>query len=117
MFRRIDTVFLRVRNLDAALAWYTEHLGLTVRWRQPGVGCLNVAETPLTLLEATDGFTPASEPTFNFYAADIDGVYQRLQQAGVVVDDQITDSPGVRWFDFQDPDGNRLEVCWFPEGE
>lgn len=31
MFRRIDTVFLRVPNLDEAVAWYTEHLGLTER--------------------------------------------------------------------------------------
>lgn len=115
MFSRIDTVFLRVRNLEKALGWYTEQLGLTVRWRQPGLACLNLGETPLTLIEVTEGFSSVPEPTFNFYAADIDTAYGRLREAGVTVDAQIAEEPGVRWFGFQDPDGNRLEVCSWPE--
>lgn len=115
MFRRIDTVFLRVPNLDEAVAWYTEHLGLTERWRRPGVACLNLGETPLTLLEVKDGFRPAEEPPFNFYVQDIDAAHARLKAAGIPVDETITEEPGVRWFDFSDPYGNRLEVCWWPE--
>ncbi|MBO2518606.1 MULTISPECIES: VOC family protein [Limnochorda] len=115
MFRRIDTVFVRVRNLDEAVAWYTQHLGLEVRWRHPGVACLNLGETPLTLLEAGEAFHPVEEAPFNFYAPDIEAAYARLRAAGVPVDEQITDDGGVRWFGFRDPDGNRLEVCWWPE--
>lgn len=28
---------------------------------------------------------------------------------------QVARTSGVRWFGFSDPDGNRLEVCWWPE--
>lgn len=115
MFRRIDTVFVRVRNLDDAVTWYTEKLGLRLRWRQPGVACLNVSETPLTLLEASDDFVPAAEAPFNFYTDDIEAAHRFLKEAGVTVDDEILAGDGVRWFGFRDPDGNRLEVCWWPE--
>ncbi len=115
MFRRIDTVFLRVRNLEKAIDWYTRELGLTLRWKQPGLACLNLGETPLTLMEVAEGFVPVTEAPFNFYAPDIEAAHRRLKEAGAVVDDEITDEPGVRWFSFTDPDGNRLEVCWWPE--
>ncbi|MFZ5814951.1 MAG: VOC family protein [Bacillota bacterium] len=115
LFKRIDTVFFPVRNLEAAVSWYTETLGLSLRWKVEGYACLNLAETPLTLVERGDAFTPVTHATFNFYAADIDGVYNHLKAAGVVVDPAIADPPGVRYFGFQDPDGNRLEVCWWPE--
>lgn len=52
------------------------------------------------------------EAPFNFYAPDIEAAHARLKAAGIPVDDQITDEPGVRWFGFSDP---RLEVCWWPE--
>nr|MBO2471919.1 hypothetical protein [Bacillota bacterium] len=115
MFRRIDTVFLRVRNLDDAVAWYTEKLGLALKWRQPGLACLGLGETPLTLLEAADEFVPAEEPPFNFYAADIEEARRRLRDAGVEVDEEIQSDGTVRWFGFADLDGNRLEVCSWPE--
>lgn len=121
MFSRIDTVFLRVRNLEEALAWYTEQLGLTLRWKQPGLGCLDLGEapkrgeTPLTLIEVTEGFSPSTEAAFNFYAADVEAAYSRLKEAGAVVDDKIEEDSATRWFGFQDPDGNRLEVCSWPE--
>lgn len=115
LFKRIDTVFFRVRNLEAAVAWYTGHLGLSLRWQVEGYACLNLAETPLTLVEAGEGFTPVAHAAFNFYAADIDAVYSQLKEAGVAVDPAIANEPGVRYFGFSDLDGNRLEVCWWPE--
>lgn len=115
LFKRIDTIFFRVRNLDAAVAWYTETLGLTLRWQVEGYACLNLAETPLTLVEAADDFAPVAHATFNFYATDIEAVYSQLKEAGVAVDPAIANEPGVRFFGFSDLDGNRLEVCWWPE--
>lgn len=115
LFKRIDTVFLRIRDLEAALAWYTRHLQVTLRWKVEGYACLNLAETPLTLVEATDQFEPVKHATFNFYAPDIDQAYHDLKEAGVEVDVQIEEAPGVRFFGFKDLDGNRLEVCWWPE--
>ena len=85
MFRRIDTVFVRVRNLDEAVAWYTQHLGLEVRWRHPGVACLNLGETPLTLLETGEAFHPVEEAPFNFYAPDIEAELEDQRQQTTVL--------------------------------
>jgi len=115
VFKRIDTVFFPVRNLDAAIGWYSKHLGLTLRWKAEGYACFDLAETPLTLVEKGSAFTPVTDASFNFYAADIDSVYATLKAAGITVDDEIAAPPGVRFFGFHDLDGNRLEVCWWPE--
>lgn len=95
--------------------WYVQELGLSLRWKVEGYACLNLAETPLTLVERGDEFTPVTQATFNFYAADIDAAYNQLKAAGIEVDPEIASPPGVRFFGFKDPDGNRLEVCWWPE--
>lgn len=113
LVKRIDTVFLPVRNLEAAIAWYTEKLGLNLRWKVQGYAAMNVSETPLTLVE-TESFTPAPYCLFNFYAPDIRAAHASLKAAGVDIQD-VTEAPDVTFCEFKDPDGNVLGLCWFPE--
>lgn len=113
LFKRIDTVFLPVRDIDAAIAWYTETLGLTLRWKSANYAALNLAETPLTLYQP-ERFTPVDAVPFNFYSPDADQAHRRLALQGALVM-PIQEHPGIRFFDFRDPDGNLLSVCSFPE--
>lgn len=115
LFRRVDTVFLPVRDLDKAVAWYTEHLGLTLRWQHGNYAALNVAETPLTLYQPEGEYRPIKEHMpFNFYSPDIEAARERLRAAGAAVG-EINRHENFAHFACTDPDGNQLGVCWFPE--
>ncbi|EFV75677.1 hypothetical protein HMPREF1013_04172 [Bacillus sp. 2_A_57_CT2] len=115
MFTRIDTVFLQVIDFGKAIEWYSTVLGFPVRWRddQGGYAALEIGETPLTLVRS-EKVIPSSHMPFNFYVSDIVEAHQHLAghkvKAGPIQDDGT-----VKWFEFEDPDGNKLGVCHFKE--
>lgn len=117
MFRRVDTVFVQVADVDKATAWYAEVLGLTERFRRQDLACLGAGETSITLLgpgwwkNGRPGRTPAA---FNFYVPDAEQAHRHLRDQGVTCGPVEMDGTSS-WFWFDDPDGNRLEVCSFPE--
>jgi catechol-2,3-dioxygenase len=118
LFKRIDTVFLKVRDFDKAIQWYGEVLGLEVRWRhdEGGYAALNVGETPLTLVRMSPNDEAAQDGriSFNFYVPDIHQAHQHLKDHGVDVG-EIVDYGDVLSFNFSDLDGNQLGVCYFAE--
>jgi catechol 2,3-dioxygenase-like lactoylglutathione lyase family enzyme len=125
LFKRIDAVFLPVKDLEKAIDWYVENLGLSLRFMQKGVASFNVSETPLTLLQYKyPGFTeppsrnfefkPRTEIFFNFYTSDIRAAHKRLRERGVKVG-EIKNNDGLQEFDFYDPDGNHLSVVSWPD--
>ncbi|GLB60010.1 VOC family protein [Cytobacillus sp. NCCP-133] len=118
IFKRIDTVFLQVRDFDQAIDWYSTVLGLPVRWKddQGGYAALEAGKTPLTLVRA-----PSKKPDdesshmlFNFYVSDIEKAHKHLHQHEVMAG-PIQDDGTVKWFEFEDLDGNKLGVCHFEE--
>ncbi|WP_084028915.1 VOC family protein [Bacillus sp. J33] len=118
MFKRIDTVFLPVRDFNKAIDWYTTVLGFPARWRddQGGYAALEAGETPLTLVRTPEEI-PANKDShmpFNFYADDIEQAYRHLIQHEVKTG-PIQDDGTVKWFDFEDLEGNKLGVCHFKE--
>ena len=115
LFKRIDTVFVPVRDLDAAVSWYTRALGLSLRWKQANYAALDAAQTALTLYQPEGELRPFTDHApFNLYATDVQAAHRTLQAAGAQVE-PIQVEPGVSFFDFRDPDGNRLGICSFPE--
>jgi catechol 2,3-dioxygenase-like lactoylglutathione lyase family enzyme len=115
LFKRIDTVFLPVRNLDAAVAWYTRTLGFTPLWSSGNYAALSAGETAFTLYQPEGAHRPyADHAPFNFYASDVHAAHRALKEAGAQVED-IQSQPGIHFFDFMDLDGNRLGICHFEE--
>ncbi|MBZ4423064.1 VOC family protein [Myxococcus sp. RHSTA-1-4] len=115
LFKRVDTVFIPVRGLKDAIGWYTWALGFTLRWHAGNYAALNAGETAVTLYQPEGELRPfTGHAPLNFYASDIEAAHRRLKEAGAYVED-IQVMPDVSFFDFKDPDGNRLGVCWFPE--
>ncbi len=112
MLKRIDTVFLPVKNLDDAINWYTEKLGLTVRWRNEyGYAALNVGETALTLVESNEEVDYKHMP-FNFFVEDIGSMYDHFLNNDVKVG-KLNEYGNFAHFDFEDLYGNPLGICWF----
>ena len=113
---------LTVSSLDAALAWYGEHLGLTTleaRWRVEGRG-MEVAylcdggghRVELFELEDPSGLPPVGRDHLAFTVADVDAEVAKLEAAGVPIAVRPTrvEAASLTYAFFADPDGNKLEL-------
>lgn len=111
--KRIDTVFLEVSDLDYSINWYTEVLGLTLRWNRNGYAAFTVGETSLTLVKSKD-VIPAKHYPFNFCTINIDEIHKFLVEHKVDTED-IADYDDMSTFDFKDPNGHILCFCQFKD--
>jgi hypothetical protein len=116
-FTRIESIVLRVRSRQAAVAWYRGSVGLQLLFEDPaeGMAVLNAGQgCSLTLWELRPGDELAGgekSGTFPIFEA-IDARAQRLQlQSRGVVTSALREIPGLRCFTFWDLDGNRLDAC------
>lgn len=116
-FTRIESVVLRVRSLQAAVAWYRASLGLQVVFEDSteGMAVFNVGQgCSLTIWELpgdTEGPPAGGSGTFPILEAVDARAYQLdLQRRGVVTS-ELRETAGLRCFTFWDLDGNRLDVC------
>jgi len=128
---RLHHAGISVPDLDRALAWYCEALGLRpgFRFEVPGLGlrgafALGDGEAGVELLEKTGsvpGVPRADPPSANavhgfnhvcFRVADLDATYARLLAcgAGPVWDPRDSPEPGFRMAYVTDPNGNLIEV-------
>ncbi len=141
MDARIDVITLAVADLDRALAFYRDGLGLGTRGvigtefvgddRAPAGaiilfelrGGLILALYPRTEL-AKDANVALAPPTPGEFSlghlvsskADVDALLSRAQAAGATLTDQPHDRPwGVYSGYFRDPDGHLWEVIWNPQ--
>ena len=117
LFTRIESIVLRVRSRQSAVAWYRASLGFQILFEDPseGMAVLNAGQgCSLTLWElrpddeAESGGTSRTFPVFEA----IDARAQRLQlQSRGVRTSELREIPGLRGFTFWDLDGNRLDAC------
>lgn len=113
---RIGGVFIPVRNIEKAKAWYTKMLGL--EGGEVQFGHLNDApmEGTASLMLDTmpkwrkwDGAIPVYQaPAIQFITNDLQASYNYMKEQEVTLLTEIEDD---FYFVFQDPDGNMLMVC------
>lgn len=107
------------RDLDAALAFYSGTLGLTVI-ENDAYGCFLEAAGTEVRLSVVEGFEPAGLPVLGWLVPDVAATVAALAAAGVPTvrvaglgqdDAGIWTGPdGARLAWFQDPDGNLLSM-------
>lgn len=115
-FTRVDTVIVRVPDLDKARKWYEEKLGFEVSFvgKDEIVVFKTGGETTFTIYKLkpgekkATGETPSSYPIF--YAIDAKKAHQQLKDRGVKVG-PIQEDEGSQYFSLWDLDQNLLEVC------
>jgi catechol 2,3-dioxygenase-like lactoylglutathione lyase family enzyme len=115
------TVRYIVRDVESAVAFYTERLGFLVK-RQFGPTIAILARGDLTLWLAgptasasrpmPDGRVP--EPggwnRFVLEVDDIDGLVARLREQGAQFRNEVLEGPGGRQILCEDPSGNVIEL-------
>ena len=113
---------LTVKDLPTSLQWYRDILGFTVDQNHERGGKLMAvslrAGTDVRVLLTQDdgakGLDRVKGEGFSLQIAireDIDALAQRIRDAGVTFDTELTDTPwGVRMFRLRDPDGFRFTI-------
>ncbi len=128
---RLDHVALRVADLDASIAFYTEKIGLRLMFREldpehhEAFAFLELDGGNLELLQMLDGENlplphtpPAPAPPYCPHVAlgvdDLDAVLEKARRDGLALLKGPLEIPGkVRWLYLADPDQNVLEfVQW-----
>lgn len=110
----------------AATEWYCRHLGLTVWWDSADDGQTLLRfpvrfGLPLVSLDGHLGslwsgerWTRESTVRLCLAAPDVERTHAQLAAEGVRVTPVQTGPGGERWFDFYDPEGNRLTAVGRP---
>jgi catechol 2,3-dioxygenase-like lactoylglutathione lyase family enzyme len=121
IFPKIDTVILRVKDLEKARRWYEEKLGFEAGYvgSKEKIVVFNLGTTPtsLTIYELKPGekssLKNGVQRTYPiFYSENINNSYETLRNRDVRVGKIEGDSES-QWFSFYDVDDNQLEACHY----
>jgi catechol-2,3-dioxygenase len=118
--RQLSHVALRVRDLDRAVAFYTQVVGLTLKNRRDSAAFLGIREDAsheLALFSLPESAAdPDPERVGMYHMAwemgsfeELEQFYQRLLANGTRIAGYSDTSCNVM---FLDPDGNELEAFW-----
>jgi catechol 2,3-dioxygenase-like lactoylglutathione lyase family enzyme len=110
-------VIVRVHDVESAVRFYRDGLGLRVaeRWAQPGAGAIfDTGRGQIEVYASGNGAEepPLPPPTILLLTPDADQEYARLAAVGVAaLWGPATTGWGTRQFAVQDPDGTTLVFC------
>lgn len=115
LLQGIDTVIIRVSDVNLSKKWYSEKLGLTPIWDDSNLKLVVMdtgSPTSLTLWQTDEKIhsnkNTASYPIFR--TLDAKASRNELLNNSVDVSEIIEDEV-VKFFQINDPDGNILEAC------
>lgn len=109
MTLQVDTVFIWVNDLDAALEWYRavgfEPGPLYGTWQVMNLD----GETKFALHQGIREEGP-STAVISFRVEDLESEIARLAADGIEARDEITDTGTTRFTTYIDPDGNEIQL-------
>jgi predicted enzyme related to lactoylglutathione lyase len=113
----VDHVWFWVADMDRAVAFYRDALGLPLRMRHEDAWAeFDAGGIRIGLHGATEAAAPHGG-TAVFRVDDLDVVKASLQERGVVFEDHLGEVPGyARYASFADPDGNSMQLIEYLEG-
>lgn len=118
LLQGIDTIIVRVSDINISRDWYVTNLGLTVLFEDTDMKLVVVdtnSATSLTLWQTNDEIVINPNTTCYpiFKTQDAAALHQALMEQGIPVGEIIQDAH-VKYFFLYDPDGNVLEACQVP---
>ena len=116
LFKPADSVYIRVRDMESAVAWYRDKFGFREvpaesddadgsRWL-----ALGKDEPPIVLGPPDDNVYP----TPIFWANNVVKCRDKLSSLGINAGPVQQDRQGTHFFEFRDIEGNVIEVCEEP---
>ena len=106
---RLNYAIKFVSDMDAAVAFYRDTLGLPLAFESPFWSEFETGETRLALHPASDE-NPAGSVQLGLGTTDIDNFYAAGQAQGLVFTSPPTDMHGTRIARFRDIDGAEISV-------
>lgn len=111
----------QVKDVGRAVAFYTQHLGFTLRHQQlPNIASVSLGDAQILLSgPAASGSRPMpngqpQEPggwnRVVLNVADLPGLIAELKKAGLRFRNEMETGPAGRQIQIEDPDGNPLEL-------
>ena len=110
MIGPVDHVYYRTRDMDAAVAFYRDVLGLTLV-RRDGNEWAEFEAGPIRLALHGADERAGGGATVVFRVDDLDGTRWLLEQRGASFDEFVGEVEGfARFATFRDPDGNPVQI-------
>ena len=106
---RLNYAIKFVSDMDAAVAFYRDTLGLAPLFQSPFWSEFDTGETKLALHPASDD-NPAGSVQLGLGTIDIDNFYMAGQAEGLVFTSPPTDMHGTKIARFRDLDGAEISV-------
>jgi catechol 2,3-dioxygenase-like lactoylglutathione lyase family enzyme len=116
MFKKVDDVFFNVDDMEKAVAFYRDKLGLPVKYESADWVELDAGNVTIALRRSGSG--PEGRPelgvgegaTLVFEVEDLDATQAELQAQGVEFLGGIFEYGAVRLAAFEDLNGNVLQI-------
>jgi predicted enzyme related to lactoylglutathione lyase len=107
---QLDHVYYWVRDMDAAVAFYRDVVGLALR-RRDGDEWAEFDAPPVMLALHGGGEQASASGTVVFRVDDLDDSRWALEQRGAQFDEYVGEVEGfARFATFHDPDGNPVQI-------
>ena len=115
MVKRVDTLICQVADMDRAVAFYRDVLGLTPGYISPYWSDFRLGDIRIGLHPPMEGSTPP----YGIYkkgwflgieVESVSALREKLLASGATVLSEFHQTPSGTVFDFSDPDGNVLQA-------
>jgi len=107
----LQRIILYVRDTERSARWYTETLGIPVRFKDHGWVELETGGVTLCLHGGRKRPAVEDQPSIGFKVKDFDAAHKALQLREVPgLGEPFSPCEGVRCLSFRDPDGNELGI-------
>jgi len=113
----VDHVWFWVGDMERAVAFYRDGLGLTLRMRHEDTWAEFEAGAIRIGLHGNGNGDASRGGTAVFAVEDLDLAKAALEARGVVFDEHLGEVPGyARYASFRDPDGNAMQLIEYAAG-
>ncbi|MES2136159.1 MAG: VOC family protein [Pseudomonadota bacterium] len=106
---RLNYAIKFVSDMDSAVAFYSDTLGLSLRFQSPFWSEFDTGATSLALHPASDD-NPAGSVQLGFAIADLDSLYGARETKGLDFTSPPADMHGTRIARFRDLDGAEISI-------